>query len=581
MVVRTAPLLVTQLLASLADRFPDRPAYTFLRFDGADPIRYSYRGLHRRSATVACALASRGLRGRPVLLVHPPGPEFAPAFFGALMAGSIAVPVPAPRFASQYQRLESAARDCRPSAVLSTQDLFQSIGPRLAEGSLLTEIPWLTNFDEEPAGDSLAPPDPDEIAFLQYTSGSTGNARGVAVSHANLAEHVTAISDAFDSSPACRLLSWLPHYHDMGLIGCMLAPMPRASEMILMSPQSFLQRPLRWLEAISQFGVEISGAPNFAYELCVKAAERAGEIPQLDLSSWRIAFVGAEPIRASTLSRFVTRFAPHGFRRSALLPCYGLAEATLMVTCKPSGTEYTTCQISRASLEKHIARPAHEEPFVELVGCGYPPRDTEVRIVNPATGEPLGAGMVGEIHAAGPQVTRGYWNQPAAPGGGASWTSVAGRLFLRTGDLGFLNDDGELFFVERMKDLLVLNGQNFACADLEQTIAGSHPGLSEDAVAIALIETQSDPHLIAVAEIQFTLSESASEIAQSIRGALFTVHGLAVKTVGFVPPGKLSRTTSGKLQRRRTIQRMVSGETRVIAWSGEPIPDFLTLETLS
>ena len=591
MVARSAPLLITRLLESLAEECPDRPAFTFLRFDGAEPVRYSYRELYQRSSVVASSLASRGLRGRPVLLVHSAGPEFAPAFFGALMAGVIAVPVPVPRFASQYQRLESAAQDCRPRAVLSTPALAESIGRRMPVGSLLTGIPWLTSFDEERPFDSPAPPKPDDIAFLQYTSGSTSNARGVAVSHANLAENVSMISEEFNSSYGCKLLSWLPHFHDMGLIGCMLAPMPRASEMILMSPQSFLQRPLRWLETISQFGVEISGAPNFAYELCVKAAERAPDLaphdlpprdlPQLDLSSWRIAFVGAEPIRASTLSRFASRFAPHGFRRSAFLPCYGLAEATLMVTCKPSGTEYTTCQLARTSLEKHIARPAHNEPAVELVGCGHPPRDTEVRIVDPATGEQLGRGMVGEIQASGPQIARGYWKEPSTPGAGASWISVKGQRFLRTGDLGFLRDDGELVFVERMKDLLVLNGQNFACTDIEQTIAESHQSLNEDAVAIALVETQSDPHLVAIAEIQFALSGSANQIAQSIRGALFTVHGLAVKTIGFVPPGKLSRTTSGKLQRRRTVQRMVSGETRVIAWCGEPVPDFFALAAVS
>jgi acyl-CoA synthetase (AMP-forming)/AMP-acid ligase II len=568
--IRSAPALVTELLTHLAHERPDQPAFTWLRFDGGDPVRSSYLDLYRRSVAIASSLARRGLRGHPVLLVHPAGPEFAPAFFGSLMAGAIAVPVPVPRFASQYHRLEAAAQDCHPHAVLSTPDVYQSINQRLPAGSELREIPWLTSFDGEAVTHSLASPDPDDIAFLQYTSGSTSHARGVAVSHANLAQNVRMISEEFNSSFSAKLLSWLPHFHDMGLIGSMLTPMAWASEMILMSPQSFLQRPLRWLGAISQYGVEISGAPNFAYELCVKAAERAGDLSHLDLSSWRIAFVGAEPIRASTLSRFVDRFAPYGFRRSALLPCYGLAEATLMVTCKPSGTEYTTYKLLRASLEKHIARPAKvsdgAESAVELVGCGYPPRDTELRIIDPATGEPLDPGVVGEICASGPQVTHGYWNEPPIQ-----------RPFLRTGDLGFLTPEGELVFVERLKDLLVLNGQNFACADLEQTVAGSHARLNEDAVAVALVETQSAPHLVAIAEIPFAQAAAANEIAQAVRSAMFTVHGLAVKTIGFVPTGKISRTTSGKMQRRRTVQRMVNGETRVIAWCGEPIPDFLSL----
>src|SRR6185312_2373789 len=383
--------------------------------------------------------------------------EFAPAFFGSLMAGAIAVPVPAPRFASQYDRLESAARDCNPRAVISTPALYESIAPRMPADSILHGIPWLTSFDEEPSGGVLVTPKPDDVAFLQYTSGSTGNARGVAVSHRNLAHNVVTISEEFNSSHSGRLLSWLPHFHDMGLIGSILAPMVRRTEIILMSPQAFLQRPLRWLEAIAEFDVELSGAPNFAYELCVKAAERAATAPQFDLSSWRIAFVGAEPIRASTLSRFVERFGPRGFRRSAFLPCYGLAEATLMVTCKPAGAEYSTYRISRASLVgKHVARAANDEPAVELVGCGFAPPDTEVRIVDPETAESLPSRVVGEVWVSGPQVARGYWNQSSAADTGAAWTSIAGRRFLRTGDLGFLTEQGELVFVERIKDLLVL-----------------------------------------------------------------------------------------------------------------------------
>ena len=576
--VLSAAVSVTQRLADLAQSRPDQPALTWLRFDGAEHIRYNYGELYRRANAVAFALESRGLRGCPVLLMHPAGPEFAPAFFGSLMAGAIAVPVPAPRFASQYDRLESAARDCNPRAVISTSALYESIAPRMPADSILHGIPWLTSFDEEPSGGVLVAPNPDDVAFLQYTSGSTGNARGVAVSHRNLAHNVVTISEEFNSSHSGRLLSWLPHFHDMGLIGSILAPMVRSTEIILMSPQAFLQRPLRWLEAIAEFDVELSGAPNFAYELCVKAAERAATAPQFDLSSWRIAFVGAEPIRPSTLSRFVERFGPCGFRRSAFLPCYGLAEATLMVTCKPAGTEYSTYRISRASLEKHIARPATDQPAVELVGCGFAPPDTEVRIVDPETGELLASRLVGEVWVSGPQVTRGYWNEPSTPDTGASWTSIAGRRFLRTGDLGFLTEQGELVFVERMKDLLVLNGQNFACADLEQTLAASHEMLSDDGVAVTLLETQSAPHLVVVAEIPFALAAAIEEMTRTIRGALYTVHGLAAKTIGFIPPGKLSRTTSGKLQRRRTVQRMVSGETRVIAWRGEPVPDFVSLE---
>jgi acyl-CoA synthetase (AMP-forming)/AMP-acid ligase II len=575
--------MVTDLLALWARRKPLQTAFTHLNFDASPPLTVSYAELARRSAQIAAGLSPYRLRGRPVLLLYPAGPDFAPAFFGALLAGAIATPVPVPRFESQYHRLDSVAADCTPGALLSTASTLDWLGPRLGAESPLRKCPWLASdklaSDKEEASLSLLsePPKPADIAVLQYTSGSTSDPRGVAVTHANLAHNLATITSEFQPSVNARLLSWLPHFHDMGLIGGVLSPLTWGGESILMSPQQFLRRPLRWLEAISEYGVEVSGAPNFAYELCVNRANRGGPDAlgaALDLSSWRIAFVGAEPIRAATLTGFTESFKTFGFQRSGLLPCYGLAEATLLVTCKPARTVPTIYPVSREGLEQGRATLSGQRDALQLVGCGYPVAGTDVRIVDPASGESLGHNRVGELWVAGPQVARGYWNDRDNPSFCAKLPGCPGQAFLRTGDLGFLTEDGEFVFVERLKDLIVLNGQNYVCHDLDQTVSASHPLLRADGCAVGLIETDQGPQMLVIAEFPAQDLGRAEETANAIRGALFTVYGLSARTVAFIPIGKLSRTTSGKLQRRATLKRLASGSLRLLAHSGEPIPGF-------
>lgn len=569
--VRTPPT-AGDLLTRRAAEHPGKTVFTHLTFDGSGPLQITYGDLFLRACAIAGSLERLGLRHRPVLLVYAAGPEFAPAFFGALLARAIAVPVPVPQFEAQYQRLDRIAADCHPCAVLSTDSVATRLESRLSAASPLRMCPWLsTDGDEEAPYFEPEPADPGEIALLQYTSGSTAEPRGVAVSHGNLAHNIEMIEREFQAPPGSRVVSWLPHFHDMGLIGGIIQPIKWGGDAILMSPLAFLQRPLRWLEAISQYRGQVCGAPNFAFELCLKWANR-GDVPALDLSSWQIAFVGAEPIRFSTLERFAERFQANSFRTSALLPCYGMAEATLLVSCKRARTTPTSYALSRASLDIGHAVPSAEAAAITLTGCGYPAAGTEVRIVDPQRCVPLGHRRVGEVWVRGPQVARGYWNRSGDDPFNATLADSGHGPFLRTGDLGFLSEEGELVFVDRLKDLVIVNGQNFVCHDLELTAGASHELLSPDSCVAVSIELDDKPQLVVIAEFPPGALEHADKAAAAIRSDVFTTHGLPVQTIAFVPPRKLSRTTSGKLQRRLNARRLVEGTLRVLVRYGDPIP---------
>jgi len=569
--VRTPPT-VGDLLMRRAVEHPEKTVYTHLTFDGSDPRQITYGDLFLRACAIAGMLERLGLRNHPVLLVYPAGPEFAPAFFGALLAHVIAVPVPVPQFEAQYQRLDRIAADCNPGAVLSTGSVATRLKSRLSAASPLRTCPLLsTDGDGEPAYFEPEPADPCEIALLQYTSGSTAEPRGVAVSHGNLAHNIEMIEREFQAPPGTRTVSWLPHFHDMGLISGIVEPIRLGGDAILMAPLAFLQRPLRWLEAISQYRGQAAGAPNFAYDLCVKWANR-GELPPLDLSSWQIAFVGAEPVRFSTLERFAARFRANSFRASALLPCYGMAEATLLVSCKRAQTMPASYSLSRASLDIGHALPSAEASAITLTGCGYPVAGTDVRIVDPRRRVPLPDRRVGEVWVRGPQVAHRYWNRSGDDPFNATLADSGHGPFLRTGDLGFVTEEGELVFVDRLRDLIVINGQNYICHDLELTAGSSHELLSADSCVAVSIESHDKPYLVVLAEFPAVALEFADKAAEAIRSDVFTTHGLPVQTIAFVPPRKLSRTTSGKLQRRLNARRLVDGSLRVLIRYGDPLP---------
>ncbi len=502
---------------------PHDEALTFLE-DGRARA-WTFAALDQQVDAVAAALLAYPAGAR-ALLLFPSGLEFVAAFLGCLRAGLLAVPAYPPdpsRLARSLRRLAVISRDCAPSVLLTTAAL-----DALAEH--LPELPDDLRALPRVAVDQLSPRGPvdtratdDGAAFLQYTSGSTSDPKGVIVSHRNLAHHLDAFGARHGFTSATTLGSWLPMYHDMGLIGKLL-PVPWfGARAVLMSPEEFLRHPIRWLQMVSRYRVEVSGGPDFAYGLCA-ARVRDEDRDGLDLSSWRMAVNGAEPVRARTLRRFADAFARAGFDPNAFHPCYGLAEATLQASGNPPKTPVRWLGVDGAALARGEVLTGSRE----LVGCGAPMPDVDVSILGPS-GERLPHGRVGEIALAGPSIASGYFGRPPA------------AEPLRTGDVGFLHE-GELFVVGRTKDTLVIRGQNHFPPDIERAVDGCHPAVRPGAVVAF---GTGDDDLVVLAEAR----EASDAAVRAIREAVAAETGLVVREVGLVPPGTLEKTSSGKLQR--------------------------------
>ena len=546
-------------------------AFTFLG-DGAD-ARLGFAELDLRARAIAARLQAEGLGGGRALLIFPPGLEFLPAFFGCLYAGVVAVPAYPPRPNRPMTRLRGIAADASPRAVLTASSLLAE-APRWFEGvpELAGSILLATDAIEGPAGAWREPAiGPDSLAFLQYTSGSTAAAKGVKVSHGNLMANSAAIRRAFGSTAQSRGVSWLPLHHDMGLIGGALQTIYCGGSSVLMSPVSFLQRPFRWLEAISRAGATISGGPNFAYDLCARKVtddQRA----TLDLSRWSVAFNGAEPIRAETLGRFAEAFAPCGFRPEAFLPCYGLAEATLLVAGGPPSRPTAVFDLDPHALARGEVVDSGEPKARRLVGSGPVIDGHAVAIVDPEAGLRLPEGRIGEIWVSGPGVAGGYWGDPG-PSSRAFGASLPGEEgpFLRTGDLGFLRD-GELVVAGRLKDLIIVRGRNVYPQDVEWTVGRCHPSLLAGSGAAFSVEVDGEERLVVAHEVE-RRSKDAGPILAAIRAAVAADHDLELHAIALLKPMGLPRTSSGKVQRGATREGFLSGTLDVVAsWADASAP---------
>jgi acyl-CoA synthetase (AMP-forming)/AMP-acid ligase II len=489
------------------------------------------------------------------MLIYPPGLDFIPALYGCLYAGAIAVPVPhlLPRRAAE--RTAAIAAAVAPAAVLSLSALANVAELRAASAEL-AGIPWLATDGMEPdqADDGTGPAavDPATPAILQYTSGSTSAPKGVIVSHGNLLANMAMIRDGFGHDEHTRFVSWLPMFHDMGLVGCLLQPVYLGASCVTMSPLSFLQKPVRWLRAIAQNGGTTSGAPNFAFDLCTRNI-RDDDCEGLDLRSWRVAFCGAEPVRPDTLRRFADRFARHGFRAEALFPCYGLSEAALFVSGGPPGHGMRTTTLDVAA----AGTPAHRV----IASSGRCCDGQDVVIVDPDTRRPVGATEIGEIWLAGPHVGLGYWQRPEETAAVFDGSLGDGRRFLRTGDLGFRLDD-DLYVTGRLKDLIILRGGNHHPEDIEATATRSHPALAGAGAAAFLIEDGGEPRLIVLLEIdrRYLAGLDPGAVSAAAATAVTAGHGLRPHEIGLVRPGALPRTTSGKIQRHRCRSAYLAAE---------------------
>jgi acyl-CoA synthetase (AMP-forming)/AMP-acid ligase II len=555
----------------------DLPLYTFLPDRGpGDGAVLTYAGLDLRARAIAAALLRSGAGGQRALLLYPPGLDFITAFFGCLYAGVVAVPAYPPRSARALPRLLEIARDARPAVALTTAELRAAIGGLAAQVPELGALP-LVATDEVPPAQAASWSDPgvtgEALAFLQYTSGSTAAPKGVMVSHRNLLHNEEMIRQAYGQTADSVIVGWLPLYHDMGLIGNVLQPLFLGARCVLFSPISFLQSPKRWLAAISHYRATTSGGPNFAYDLCVRKIGAADRV-DLDLSSWDVAFNGAEPVRAETMERFATAFAGCGFRPAAFFPCYGLAEATLFVAgaAGPRAVDF-----DRAQLEAGEARrSAGSDPASRtLVSSGHAWLDQELAIVDPETLRRCAAGKVGEIWVRGPSIAQGYWKRPEATA-----ETFQGRLagepaaapFLRTGDFGFL-DGGDLFVTGRLKDLVIIRGRNLYPQDIELTVERSHPALRPGCGAAFSVEIGTEERLVVVQELERTegsaalAADAVDAIAEAVRRAVAEEHEAQVQQIVLLRAGSIPKTSSGKIQRRACRAALLGGKLEVLGSS--------------
>jgi acyl-CoA synthetase (AMP-forming)/AMP-acid ligase II len=536
--------------------------------DGAgDEVQLTYGQLHAAAQAIAGNLQDQTCPGDRALLCFPPGLEFITAFFGALYAGLTAVPAYSPhqlRIVESLAHIAAIAADAQAAVVLTTSPIRALAKPHARAIPELASCLWLAT-DELPANIAGHWRDPatgpEDLALLQYTSGSTRTPRGVMVSHGNILHSSAAIQQAFENTPDSQGVIWLPHYHDMGLIGGIVQPLYAGFPVTLMSPASFMLRPLRWLKAVSQSQATVSGGPNFAYDVCVRKIrpeQRAG----LDLSHWQVAFVGAEPVRHETLERFADAFAPCGFRRESFYPCYGLAEATLIVT----GGDRSARPVIRAAYpiapggNRYGTDAGCATDARTLVGCGRPRSGQELAIVDPDTPTPSPPGQTGEIWVRGPNVARGYWRRPAETDDTfrATLDGSGNGPFLRTGDLGFLDDD-ELFVVGRLKDLIIVGGRNHAAEDIERTVEHSHPALAPNGCAAFSVDADGEERLVIAAESNRRDSLDPATAAGSIRRAVADTHDVRVHHIFWLKPAGLPRTTSGKVRRQECRRMYLSG----------------------
>lgn len=578
---------IDEILRWRAAHEPARTAYVYLGDGEREQARLTYAGLDLLARAVGATLQGLEARGERALLLYPPGLDFVAAFFGCLYGGVVAVPAYPPHPARpelMLPRLQAILADSQAKLVLTTAAILSKVAPLFACGEGTRALRWLATdeFEQGRADDWKEPGGaPDGLAFLQYTSGSTSAPKGVMVGHDNLLQNSAYIHHGFEHTPESISVSWLPAYHDMGLIDGIIQPVYAGFTCYLMPPTSFLQRPARWLQAISRYRATHSGGPNFAYEHCVKKI-RPEQRSELDLSCWRFAYNGAEPIRQETLRRFAASFEECGFRAAAFYPAYGLAEATLKVSGGSSGEPPVTCQVQVAPLEKNLvveaAAAGDAQNVRTLVGSGRTALGTEAVVVEPSSMTECAGCRVGEIWVSGPGVARGYWNRPELTEQtfGARLSDTGRGPFLRTGDLGFVKD-GELFIAGRLKDLIIIGGRNHYPQDIESYVEQCCTALRPGCTAAFSVEVEGEERLVVAAEFDprahrhATQGDAAVAAARhlsvdewklmktAVRRAVADYFGLHVHELAMLKVGGVPKTSSGKIMRQESRKAYLTG----------------------
>ncbi|MGX4640601.1 AMP-binding protein [Massilia sp. SYSU DXS3249] len=576
--------LLTERLRQHAQATPERLVYTFLRDDGkVDEITFGQ--LERRASNLARALAERAPKGSRALLLYPAGLEFIVVYLACLLAGIIAVPATIPHKSRASRRLKALLDDADPVLILTRHDCETAIKASLslvdADHRAVLSTDHLEPLDPGAALPQVAP---EDLAFLQYTSGSTALPKGVEITHRNIAANVDSIRTGFGFTPDTVMVSWLPLFHDMGLIGSVVSPLHVGFHCVLMAPANFLKTPRMWLEAISRYRGTCAGAPNFGWDYCAKRINEDAK-KGLDLSSLTVAYNGSEPVRAATLRSFVAAFAGCGMKESALFPCYGMAETTLFVSGGPIATAPVVRTVSKSLLEGNQIRDVSggDEDAREIVSSGRIGTGTTVAIVDPETRLQVSNWRVGEVWVSSPSVARGYWMRPDETAATFGATLAGGEgPFLRTGDLGFMRD-GELFITGRLKDLIIINGRNVYPQDIEEVIERAIDFIEPNMCAAFSVEVEGQERLAIVAEANRSLVRAAQQAkeanrteehdaylaqidasAREITRVIAQQFDVAVSSIVFVRPGSFPRTTSGKVQRSRCKELALQGQLELV-----------------
>ncbi|MET9763723.1 fatty acyl-AMP ligase [Streptomyces sp. NPDC006372] len=568
--VRTVP----DTLRLCSEKQPDETAFVHLREGEVPHESLTYRELHELAGLRAAAFAAAGLAGRSAVLMYPSGLEFVRTVLGCMYGRVAGAPVQVPRRREEVHRMRRIADDAGTTTVLTTAEAARDLRESFAG---LPALDGLTLLATDTLGyDTGAPqpplPGPEDTALLQYTSGSTGSPKGVMVTHANFLASAAETDEAFPCEPDGTVVSWLPHFHDMGMLFGIVMPLWAGIPAYLMAPEAFIRRPARWLEAMALFGGTHSAAPSFAYELCARAAADGKTGAVGDLSRWRTAANGAEPVRWAALRSFIDAFAPYGFDSRAMSPGYGLAENTLKTTASRADQEPTALWVSAAALGEGVVRPVGEgaEDAVPLVSNGSTSGRTRVRIVDPVTRCALPEGRVGEIWIDGPCTAAGYLGRPEETEE-TFRARIAGegaldRPHLRTGDLGFLHDD-ELYVAGRLKDVIIRKGRNHYPQDIELTAERAVPGLHPNSVSAFSCDDGEAERLVLVVEADGRLlnSPGAAAVRAQVYDAIRSDHRITPDDIVVVRRGALPKTSSGKVQRTECKRRYEHGELRIVA----------------
>jgi acyl-CoA synthetase (AMP-forming)/AMP-acid ligase II len=562
-----------EVLRSRAADQPNDTAYIFLQDRSGEPLLLTFGDLYRRAQAVAQRLVQRAEKGDRAALLFPPGLDFIVAFFGCLFAGIVAVPMMLPRRDSTRDASAAILSDCSALFTITRRDLITGARPDLAQRLLGTKTEWVFIDSQFAGSDQPDSPLPDvegeDIAFLQYTSGSTAAPKGVIVTHANLLHNLEMIRIAFGNTRWSTHLSWVPHYHDMGLILNILQTLYLGSKCVLLSPVSFMQRPLSWLRAIHDYQAEVAGGPNFAFDLCV-TRYRSEQMQGIDLSCWKLAYNGAEPVRADTIERFTSTFARYGFAATSFHPAYGMAEATLLISSGTRGSGPVIRTVSREALQRHQAVASMRSEDVHcIVGCGRRLPGERLAIVDPESRQPLAAYTIGEVWVAGAHVAQGYWCNSEATNSvfKATISREDAEYWLRTGDLGFLDETGELFITGRIKDLIIVRGVNHYPQDIEYTAQDCHPALRRHCgAAFSVLDQNNEEQLVIVQEVKRTYRQQIAlvECIASIREAITREHDIAPRAIVLIRTGTLPQTTSGKIQRSLAKQMFLAGTLSIL-----------------